>query len=70
MSKGDSEVPGNNQSVVFLGNPASAVSKNMGATNQKCEISSSQLIYLTVYPVNVLQDQNPMKANARIEVPC
>ena len=48
--KGDGGVIGNNQSVVFLGNPASAVSKNMGAKNQKCEISSSQLIYLTVYP--------------------
>ena len=48
--KGDGGVIGNNQSVVFLGNPASAVLKNMGAKNQKCEISSSQLIYLTVYP--------------------
>jgi hypothetical protein len=48
--KGDGGIIDNNQPVVFLGNPASAVSKNMGAKNQKCEISSSQLIYLTVYP--------------------
>ena len=48
--KGDGGVIGNNQSVVFLGDPASAVEKNVNARNQKCEISSSQLLYLTVYP--------------------
>ena len=41
---------GNNQSIVFLGNPAFAVDKNVNSRNQKCEISSNQLIYLTVYP--------------------
>jgi hypothetical protein len=35
---------------VFLGNPAFAVDKSVNARNQKCEISSNQLIYLTVYP--------------------
>ena len=48
--KGDGGIIGNNQSVVFTGDPASAVSKNVNARNQKCEISSSQLLYLTVYP--------------------
>jgi hypothetical protein len=47
--KGDRGIIGNNQSVVFLGDPASAVGKNVNARNQKCEISSSQLLYLTVY---------------------
>jgi hypothetical protein len=47
--KGDGGVIGNNQSVVFLGDPASAVEKNVNARNQKCEISSNQLLYLTVY---------------------
>jgi hypothetical protein len=47
--KGDGGVIGNNQSIVFLGDPASAVEKNVNARNQKCEISSSQLLYLTVY---------------------
>jgi hypothetical protein len=48
--KGDGGVIGNNQSVVFLGNPFFAVEKNVNARNQKCEISSNQLLYLTVYP--------------------
>jgi hypothetical protein len=47
--KGDGGIIGNNQSVVFLGDPATAVEKNVNARNQKCEISSSQLLYLTVY---------------------
>ena len=46
---GDGGIIGNNQSVVFTGDPASAVSKNLNARNQKCEISSNQLLYLTVY---------------------
>ena len=48
--KGDVEHIGNNQSIVFFGNPAQAVDKNVNPRNQKCEISSNQLIYLTVYP--------------------
>ena len=40
---------GNNQLVVFLGDPASAVEKNVNARNQKCTISANQLLYLTVY---------------------
>ena len=42
--KGDGGIIGNNQSVVFLGDPATAVEKNVNARNQKCEISSSQLL--------------------------
>jgi hypothetical protein len=48
--KGDGEAIGNNQSIVFLGNGAFAVEKNVNARNQKCELSSNQLLYLTVYP--------------------
>jgi hypothetical protein len=49
--KGDGgNIGNNNQPIVFLGNPAQAVDKNVNARNQKCEISSNQLIYLTVYP--------------------
>jgi hypothetical protein len=48
--KADGGTIGNNQSVVFIGNGAFAVEKNLNARNQKCEISSSQLVYLTVYP--------------------
>jgi hypothetical protein len=47
--KGDGGIIGNNQSVVFLGNPSHAVEKNVNARNQKCEISFSRLLYLTVY---------------------
>jgi len=47
--KGDGGTVGNNQSVVFLGDPASAVEKNVNARNQKCTISAHQLLYLTVY---------------------
>ena len=47
--KGDGGTIGNNQSIVFLGNTAQAVEKNSNARNQKCEISSNQLVYLTVY---------------------
>ncbi len=47
--KGDGGVIGNNQSVVFLGDPATAVPTNVNARNQNCEISSNQLLYLTVY---------------------
>jgi hypothetical protein len=48
--KGDGGTIGTNQSVVFVGNPAFASEKNANATQQKCEISSNQLLYLTVYP--------------------
>jgi hypothetical protein len=47
--KGDGGMIGNNQSIVFLGNTAQAVEKNTNARNQKCEISSNQLVYLAVY---------------------
>ena len=39
-----------NQSVVFLGNPAYSDENNVNARNQKCEISSNQSLYLTLYP--------------------
>jgi hypothetical protein len=61
--KGDGGKIGNSQSIVFLGNTAQAVDKNANARNQKCEISSNQLLYLTVYQVNVLLDQSLMKVN-------
>jgi hypothetical protein len=48
--RGDGGKIGNNQSVVFIGNGAFAVDKNVNARNQKCEISSNQLLYLTIYP--------------------
>jgi hypothetical protein len=47
--KGDGGVIGN-QALVFTPNPAWAVQGNANATNQKCQISSHQLLYLTVYP--------------------
>jgi hypothetical protein len=47
--KADGGKIGNNQSVIFLGDPARAVEKNVNARNQKCEISSNQLLYLTAY---------------------
>jgi hypothetical protein len=47
--KGDI-ITGNNQSVVFLADAAHAVETNVNSRNQKCEITSKQLLYLTVYP--------------------
>jgi hypothetical protein len=47
--KGNTEFPGSNESIVFLGDTASAVEANVNATKQKCEISSTQPLYLTVY---------------------
>ena len=48
--KGDGGTIGNNQSIVFLANTAFAVENNVNSRNQKCQISSNQLLYLTVYP--------------------
>jgi len=49
--KGDGGKIGNsNQPIVFVGNPAFATDQNANSRNQKCEISSNQLLYLTVYP--------------------
>jgi hypothetical protein len=48
--KADGGKIGNNQSLVFIGNPAAAVEKNVNARNQKCDLRSNQLLYLTVYP--------------------
>ncbi len=48
--KGNGGSVGDGQSIVFIGNPAQAVDKNVNAQNQKCEISSNQLLYLTIYP--------------------
>ncbi len=48
--KGDGGLTDNNKSIVFLADPALAVESNVNARNQKCEISSNQLLYLTVYP--------------------
>jgi hypothetical protein len=46
--KTDSSI-GNNK-LVFTANPANAIPSNTNAREQKCEISASQLLYLTVYP--------------------
>jgi hypothetical protein len=59
--KGNDGVIGNNQSVVFLGDPASAVENNLNARNQKCEISSNQTIYLTVYAGGCSKGEYPDK---------
>lgn len=48
--KGDGGPIGNDQSVVFLPNTAFAEDSNVNSKNQKCEIKSNQLLYLTVYP--------------------
>ena len=55
-------VIGSNQSVVFLGDPASAVENNVNARNQKCEISSNQAIYLTVYAGGCSKGEYPDKS--------
>ena len=52
--KGSGGNTGNGKSIVFTPNPASAVSANAGAKNQKCELSSNQLLYLTLYPAKGL----------------
>jgi len=57
--KGDGGTTGNNQSIVFFGNTAFAVEKNVNARNQKCEISSNQLLYLTVYPAECSTGSKP-----------
>jgi hypothetical protein len=48
--KGDGGKIGNNQSVVFLGNGAFAVNKNINSRNQACTISPNQLLYVVIYP--------------------
>jgi hypothetical protein len=48
--KGDGGTIGNNQSIVFLPNVAFAAEDNPNSKTQKCQISSNQLLYLTVYP--------------------
>lgn len=47
--KGDGGTISNNQSVVFTPASAFATDSNPNARNQKCEISSDQLLYLDVY---------------------
>jgi hypothetical protein len=50
-----------NRSVVFLGDPASATvgGANENATHQSCQISSSQLLYLSVYEGECSQGEFP-----------
>ena len=60
--KGNGGVIGSNQSVVFLGDPASAVENNLNARNQKCEISSNQAIYLIVYAGGCSKGEYPDKS--------
>jgi hypothetical protein len=57
--KGDGGTIGNNQSVVFLANSANAVEENVNARNQKCEVSSSQLLYLNVYSAEISTGSKP-----------
>jgi hypothetical protein len=47
--KGDGGKIGN-QSVVFLGNGAFAVNKNVNSRNQACTITHNQLLYVVIYP--------------------
>jgi hypothetical protein len=56
---GNGGIIGDNQSLVFLGDPATAVEKNVNARDQKCEISSDQLLYLTVYAGECSTDLKP-----------
>jgi hypothetical protein len=55
------DVTVDNRSVVFLGNPATAPAggANVNATHQACQISSSQLLYLVVYPGECAQGEFP-----------
>jgi hypothetical protein len=55
------EVTVDNRPIVFLGNPAFAAAggANVNATHQACQISSSQLLYLTVYPGECSQGEFP-----------
>jgi hypothetical protein len=47
--KGDGGKIGN-QSVVFLGNGAFAMNKNVNSRNQACTITHNQLLYVVIYP--------------------
>jgi hypothetical protein len=62
--KGNAGIIGSNLSGVFLGDPASAVEGNLNARNQKCEISSNQAIYLTVYAGGCSKGEYPDKSVA------
>ena len=55
------DVTVDNRSVVFLGDPAStpAGGANLNATHQACQISSSQLLYLSVYDGECSQGEFP-----------
>ena len=68
--KGSGGNTGNGKSIVFTPNPASAVSANAGAKNQKCELSSNQLLYLTVYPgecsTGAIPEDGPSKSPSSI----
>jgi len=58
------DVTVDNRSVVFLGDPASAPAggDNVNATHQTCKISSSQLLYLSVYDGECSQGEAPGKS--------
>lgn len=68
--KGSGGNIGNGKSIVFTPNPASAVSANAGAKNQKCELSSNQLLYLTIYPgecsTGAIPEDGPSKSPSSI----
>jgi len=56
------------QSLVFLGDPASAPAggSNVNATYQACQISPSQLLYLSVYEGECSQGENHLQTNAQL----
>ncbi|HYA84667.1 MAG TPA: hypothetical protein VEH06_14645, partial [Candidatus Bathyarchaeia archaeon] len=58
------DVTVDNRSIVFLGDPASAPAggANLNATHQACQISSSQLLYLSVYDGECSQGDSPGKS--------
>jgi hypothetical protein len=67
--KGDGGILGNN-SIVFLGDPAAAGEGNVNARNQKCEISSNQLLYLVIYAGECSSGEPPRPKTAESQLLC
>lgn len=63
-----SDVSIGGQPVVFLADPASAPAggKNVNATHQVCQISSPQLLYLSVYEGECSQGENHLQASDQL----
>ncbi len=62
------DVVAGNQSVVFLGDLASAPAggRNVNATHQVCQISASQLLYLSVYEGECSQGENHLQTTQEL----